>query len=143
MISDGLSIDDLASSAGLTRRGVRFYVQQKLLPPPLAKGRNAHYGQEHLDRLKRIIELQSAGHSLDEIRRILSGEPVPPPENPRRLRRGVFQATLMTRMNLVDGVELAYDAARFRPNVEDLVALRDLVQKVFQSKGETHGRDRA
>lgn len=141
MISDELSIDDLASAAGLTRRGVRFYVQQKLLPPPLAKGRNAHYGPEHLERLKRIVALQSAGHSLEEIRQIFKGNVVPPPEQPRRPRRGVFQATLMTRISVIDGVELAYDAAKFHPNVEDLVALRDLVQKVFQTKGDEHARD--
>lgn len=141
MISDELSIDDLASQAGLTRRGVRFYVQQKLLPPPLAKGRNAHYGHQHLDRLKRIVELQSAGHSLEEIRRIFSGEPVPPPEDRRRVKRNVFQATLLTRLALADGVELAFDASRFRPKMEDLVALRDLVQRVFSDKGDEHARD--
>ena len=141
MNAEALSIDDLASASGLTRRGVRFYVQQKLLPPPLSKGRSAHYGWEHLTQLRRIITLQSAGHSLQEIREIFAGQTVPLPDPPRRPRRGVFQATLMTRMNLVDGVELAYDPARFHPNVDDLIALRDLAEKVFQPKGDEHARD--
>jgi len=141
MNMEALSIDDLASASGLTRRGVRVYVQQKLLPPPLSKGRNAHYGLKHLTQLRRIIELQSAGHSLEEIREIFAGQTVSPPDPPRRIRRGVFQAVLMTRMSLIDGVELSYDTARFHPNVNDLIALRDLAEKVFKPKGDEHARD--
>ena len=61
-----LSIDELATAAGLTRRGIRFYVQQRLLPAPHGVGRGKHYDQSHLDRLTQIRDLQTAGHSLDE-----------------------------------------------------------------------------
>ena len=81
-----MSIDELAESAGLTRRAVRFYVQQKLLPVPLGVGRGKHYDETHRDRLKRIQELQTAGYSLDAIRRLLAGETVPQPTTPTRRR---------------------------------------------------------
>src|SRR5688500_10841057 len=73
MESGELSISELADAAGLSRRAIRFYVQQKLLPTPLGRGRGKHYDASHLQRLKRIAELQAAGHSLDAIRRILEG----------------------------------------------------------------------
>src|SRR5688572_5160641 len=84
--SDAFSIGDLADAAGVSRRAIRFYVQQRLLPPPLGRGRGGHYDGSHLERLRRIGELQAAGHSLDAIRRILeTGEVVAPPAvAPRR-----------------------------------------------------------
>ena len=69
-----MSIDELADAAGLTRRSIRFYVQQKLLPAPLGAGRGSHYDATHLERLKQVQQLQEAGHSLDAVRRIIAGE---------------------------------------------------------------------
>src|SRR3954451_23730351 len=74
MDRDRLSIDELADAAGLTRRGVRFYVQSGLLPAPLGVGRGRHYDASHLERLRRVRELQAQGHSLEEIRQIVEGK---------------------------------------------------------------------
>ena len=78
MDSEALSIGELADAAGLTRRAIRFYVQQKLLPPPLGRGRGNHYDARHLARLRRVIALQQAGHSLNAIRQVLAREPDDP-----------------------------------------------------------------
>jgi DNA-binding transcriptional MerR regulator len=132
--AQALSIGDLADAAGLSRRAIRFYVQQRLLPPPLGRGRGRHYDRSHLDRLNRIARLQAAGHSLDAIRRILDGgkESVPPPAAPaRRPPRANLTARLWTRLGLGDGGELHYDAARHNPTVEQLVQLRDAVRSIL------------
>ena len=63
------------SPAGLTRRAaagvgvdtVRFYQGRSLLPPPRREGRVALYGDEHLERLRRIRALQSQGFTLAQI----------------------------------------------------------------------------
>lgn len=62
------SIEELAEHCGVTRRTVRYYVQEQLLPSPLGVGRGRHYGAEHLSRLRRLKELQEAGLSLAEVR---------------------------------------------------------------------------
>ncbi len=136
-----LSIDELAAESGLSRRAVRFYVQQKLLPAPLSRGRHARYTSGHLEQLRRIVELQTTGHSLDEIRQIFSGIVVPPPEAPRRGRKASFRADLLTRITLIDGVEISFDATRFRPSVEDLEALRKLIRCRFNNEGDADGID--
>jgi len=129
-----MSIDELAVAAGLSRRAVRYYVQQKLLPPPNGLGRGSRYDRSHLEQLKRIAELQTAGHSLDAIRRILAGESVPAPaQGARPHRRAVLSAGLWTRVQLADGVELHFDAARHQPEIEGLLALRELARRVFRS----------
>ena len=136
MISPELSIGDLADAAGVSRRTVRFYVQQRLLPPPLGRGRGRHYDQSHVERLRRISDLQAAGHSLDGVRRILDGaDPASvstlPPRS-ARAPRASLSAQLWTRLRFGDGLELHYDAARHNPTVEQLLRLRDAVRDAFQ-----------
>ena len=131
---DGLGIDELATAAGLTRRAVRFYVQQKLLPPPTGVGRGRHYDRSHLDRLREIVAQQAAGHSLDAIRRLAAGEPLPPAA--ARRHRPSVSAQLWTRVTLADGVELSFDTARHQPDAEGLLALRELSRRVFARRDQ-------
>ena len=126
-----MSIGDLADAAGVSVRAVRFYVQRGLLQVPLGRGRGSHYGPEHLDRLKRIVELQQAGHSLEAIGRILEGRPAPPPVEPERRARPAMAAELWTRMRVGQGVELMFDATRHAPSPADLGRLREVIQEVF------------
>lgn len=133
-----MSIDELADAAGLTRRGIRYYVQQRLLPVPHGVGRGKHYDASHLARLRQIRELQAAGHSLDEIRRLLAGEKVKAPATVagRGVSPPALRAELWRRIRVIEGVELAFDAGRFNPSVEQLVALRELIASTFK-RGST------
>jgi DNA-binding transcriptional MerR regulator len=55
----GLRMRDLVRESGLPRETIHFYRQQGLLPEPVKTGRNtALYTQEHVERLRRIRELQ-------------------------------------------------------------------------------------
>jgi DNA-binding transcriptional MerR regulator len=106
------AIGDLADLGGVSRRTVRYYVQEGLLPAPLGVGRGNHYGPEHLDRLLKVKALQEAGRTLDEIRGTLDGRqprgsvgvealrsaPLSPPA---QLVREVWR-----RITLAPGVEL-------------------------------------
>lgn len=54
-----LRMRDLVRQSGLPRETIHFYIQQGLLPRPLKTGRNtALYPAQHLERLRRIRELQ-------------------------------------------------------------------------------------
>jgi len=54
-----LRMRDLVRESGLPRETIHFYKLQGLLPPPIKTGRNtALYTQDHLERLRRIRELQ-------------------------------------------------------------------------------------
>lgn len=98
------AIGDLAELAGVSRRTVRYYVQEGLLPAPLGVGRGNHYGREHLDQLLKVKALQEKGHTLDEIRRVLGGNAPAageaPPIGPAP-ERAVYR-----RLQLAPGVEL-------------------------------------
>lgn len=99
------NIDELADLGGVSRRTVRFYVQEGLLPAPLGVGRGSHYDRSHLGRLIEVKAEQEAGRSLDDIRarrRPSSGRPghaaaAPALSIPRSAWR---------RLELAPGVEL-------------------------------------
>src|SRR5690606_30840136 len=70
-----LTVDELASRAGVSVRTVRYYAGRGLLPPPRLRGRTGLYGAEHLARLELVRELQSLGLTLAAIERHLKRIP--------------------------------------------------------------------
>jgi DNA-binding transcriptional MerR regulator len=102
------AIGDLATLAGVSRRTVRYYVQEGLIPPPHGVGRGNHYGPEHLEQILRVKALQEAGRTLDEIRRVpadrvagRSSKASQSTEPVAHLDRSVWR-----RLKLAPGVEL-------------------------------------
>src|SRR3979411_3539670 len=73
-------IEQLARSAGVAVDTIRFYQGKGLLEAPRREGRVTWYGESHLDRLRRIKELQQQGFTLTVIQRFLSGELEPSDE---------------------------------------------------------------
>jgi DNA-binding transcriptional MerR regulator len=71
MGDDCWRIDDLAHEAGITVDTIRYYAREGLLPAPTPAGRHRLYGDRHLDRLRRIKELQERRFSLAAIRAIV------------------------------------------------------------------------
>ena len=102
-------IEELAALGGVTRRTVRYYVQENLLPAPLGVGRGRHYGPEHLARLSAVKDLQERGLSLDEVRSALDRGPT---------RRHVGAAPLATRLPAPEVARSAWTRVELIPGVE-------------------------
>src|SRR6266550_893235 len=67
-------IEQLARAAGVAVDTIRFYQGKGLLESPRREGRVTWYGDTHVERLKRIKELQLRGFTLTVIQRFLAGE---------------------------------------------------------------------
>jgi DNA-binding transcriptional MerR regulator len=67
-------IEQLARASGMAVDTIRFYQGKGLLEAPRREGRVTWYGDGHLERLRRIRELQQRGFTLTVIRRFLEGE---------------------------------------------------------------------
>src|SRR3989441_2010777 len=67
-------IEQLARAAGVAVDTIRFYQGKGLLESPRREGRVTWYGDAHVERLKRIKELQLQGFTLTVIQRFLTGE---------------------------------------------------------------------
>jgi DNA-binding transcriptional MerR regulator len=97
-------IDELADLGGVSRRTVRFYIQEGLLPAPLGVGRGSHYDRSHLERLLEVKAGQEAGRSLDDIRarrRPATGRPGSAAAPALSIARSAWR-----RLELAPGVEL-------------------------------------
>lgn len=126
-------IEELAALGGVTRRTVRYYVQEGLLPAPLGVGRGRHYGPEHLARLQLVKALQEEGRSLEEVKRQLERGPV---------RRRAAEAAALpeppvarsawTRVEIVPGVELHVSGQRRLPPPGRLRELAEWCERQFR-----------
>ena len=67
-------IEQLARTAGVAVDTIRFYQGKGLLSAPRREGRVTWYGDSHVERLKRIKDLQQQGFTLTVIQRFLAGE---------------------------------------------------------------------
>src|SRR5204862_7220823 len=67
-------IEQLARAAGVAVDTIRFYQGKGLLESPRRQGRATWYCDAHVERLKRIKELQQQGFTLTVIQRFLAGE---------------------------------------------------------------------
>jgi DNA-binding transcriptional MerR regulator len=64
-------VQELETETGVNVRNIRYYTEQKLLPPPTYRGKHAYYTEDHLKRLKLIDNLRKRHFPLDEIKAIL------------------------------------------------------------------------
>ncbi len=67
-------VDELAARCGVSVDTIRYYQSKGLLPHPRREGRIAWYGDDHVERLTRIRELQGQGFTLAMIGRVLADE---------------------------------------------------------------------
>ena len=107
-----LTVDELASRAGVTVRTVRFYAGRGLLPPPRLRGRTGLYGAVHLARLELVRELQSLGLTLAAIEKHLKKIPLDAPAEDLALQRALLSPWAPERPEDLDRDELDRRAGR-------------------------------
>ncbi len=96
------TIDELGARTGVSRRNIRYYVQEGLLEPPAGRGRGGFYYDSHVERLGRIRALQDQGLRLATIREVLAGAaPAPEPGEPAPAIREAW-----ARLEVIPGLEL-------------------------------------
>jgi DNA-binding transcriptional MerR regulator len=98
------AIGDLARLAGVSRRTVRYYVQEGLIAPPHGVGRGNHYGAEHLEQILRVKSMQEAGRTLEEIRHRFA--PAARRKEPAAAEPAPVERSIWRRLTLAPGVEL-------------------------------------
>jgi hypothetical protein len=123
------SIQDLADLADVSRRTVRYYVQEGLLPSPLGVGRGRHYGREHLDRLLQVKALQASGRTLDDIR----GGGGPSQHSSASRLLSTPQRSVWRRLELAPGVELLVSGATTMPSPSRLRELAEWCRLHFSA----------
>ena len=124
---------------GVSRRTVRYYVQEGLIPAPLGLGRGNHYTAEHLDQLLRVKAMQEGGRTLDQIRRAVGHEPEGPSEGPVSEERP--SRSIWRRISLTPGVELHVAGTVRLPPPAQLRDLAERCRALFVDTNNTHEKE--
>jgi len=132
------SVGELAELGGVSRRTVRYYVQEGLIPTPVGLGRGAHYGPEHLEQLLRVKAMQEEGMMLEEILAALSGKPGRAIPLAAAAIADVNRSR-WTRLQLAPGLELHVSGARRLPPPGKLQELAEWCRRNF--RGDEEGDD--
>jgi DNA-binding transcriptional MerR regulator len=128
------SVGELAELGGVSRRTVRYYVQEGLIPTPYGVGRGPHYGPEHLEELLKVKAMQEQGMSLEAIRRRLSGDVTT--SLPMADVHALVPRSRWTRMELIPGVEIHISSRRRVPPPRELEELADWCRRHFRQDTE-------
>jgi DNA-binding transcriptional MerR regulator len=136
--------EDLSFRAGVPLRTVRFYLQEKLIDPPLGRGRGAHFTDHHLAQLQQARTLQNAGFALDAIRErrgelSLGLHAMAAFDALTKRRRDPASDDGDTELNpdeclrvpMAAGVELMVSRDRQLPSPKQLVEIAFFIRKVF------------
>lgn len=103
------SIDDISEITGLSRRTIRFYIQENIIEPPAGRGRGGFYYDSHLSDLLKIKKLQDKGLNLSSIREILKSK-ISSDENIKE-QKEVFEdykRDTWIRYEIAEGLELHF-----------------------------------
>ena len=89
----------------MSKRTVRFYIQQALVDRPEGQRRGAYYTDNHLRQLSQVKEWQQSGFSLERIRSLQEqgltpGETLPSAEPARG------SISVWSRIHMSQGIEL-------------------------------------
>ena len=133
--------EHLAARVGLPVRTVRFYLREKLIDPPLGRGRGAHFDDRHVDQLLRVRGLRQVGLDLQTIRTGSENltrlgqwsSALDAPERETKPNRPAGDLNLATaiRIPMAEGVELLVDPERPIPSPRRLVEIALLIRKAF------------
>lgn len=93
-------VEELARVAGIRVDTLRFYQAKGLLPTPRKQGRVAIYDDVHLERLRRIRDLQVDRFSLAQIQRLLTEPRVETPTLLEALARESVGTRTLSRPEL-------------------------------------------
>lgn len=125
LMNESFDLPELSNRTKISPRTIRYYIQQGLIPAPEARGPGAHYGPQHVDRLRLIKRLQQEHLPLSEIRRrieklspeevkrILATRPEPAPDS----ARDYVQRVLSEGLGSVKAAEPLAMYARSAPSV--------------------------
>jgi DNA-binding transcriptional MerR regulator len=67
-------VEQLAAACDVSVDTVRYYQSRGLIPQPTREGRVAVYADQHVERIRRIRDLQRKGLTLTAIGRVVRGE---------------------------------------------------------------------
>ncbi len=129
MMQSKFSLEELSSQLAMSKRTIRFYIQQGLVDRPEGQKRGSYYVERHLLQLSNIQQWQKAGYSLERIREcheqgLTPAETLPPSHH------GII-ASVWSRFVVVNGLELNINPALTGLNADQVEELLKTLEDHF------------
>ena len=122
------ALEEVCKLVDVTKRTIRYYIQQGLVGRPEGEKRGSYYTNQHLEELLEIKKWQKAGLSLDRIKELLVTDPesltLPPPK-----MQEAGEISIWSRVFIDKGVEVQIDASKAEMTPEEL---RSFVEKITE-----------
>ena len=122
------TFEELCTLTGVSSRTLRYYIQIGLVDKPIGQTRGAHYLSLHIEKILRIRQLTEAGISLERIREVLSGSPMPLPERTKK----PGDISVRTHLWVGEGIELEVSAETAGLSPEQLRQFLKGVMQVYE-----------
>lgn len=122
------TFEELCTLTGVSSRTLRYYIQIGLVDKPIGQTRGAHYLSLHIEKILRIKQLTEAGISLERIREVLSGSPMPLPERTKK----PGDIAVRTHLWVGEGIELEVSAETAGLSPEQLRQFLKGVMQVYE-----------
>ena len=120
------TLSEVCEMTGVSRRNVRFYIQEGLVDRPNGVGRGASYSGKHMSQLMIIKYWKDEGLSLHRIRDLLQAKDSKSMPPPRGNTGGI---EVWSHIHVKDGVELHIQPGKAGLSPEQLRMLQgQLVQ---------------
>ena len=112
------SAERLSAITGLTRRTIRYYVQEELIDKPVGEKNGAYYTDRHLADLLWVKEKAEAGYKLAGIRSILEARKRQQQQEEPSRRPDVQE--IWTHLNICSGIKLLIEPSSAQIPPQDL-----------------------
>ncbi|MEN9862932.1 MAG: hypothetical protein RLZZ601_696 [Pseudomonadota bacterium] len=122
------TFEELCTLTGVSSRTLRYYIQIGLVDKPIGQTRGAHYLSLHIEKILRIKQLTEAGISLERIREVLSGSPMPLPERAKK----PGDISVRTHLWVGEGIEIEVSAETAGLSPEQLRAFLKGVMQMYE-----------
>jgi len=125
------NIDELTKLVDISKRTIRYYIQQGLLERPEGEKRGSYYTQEHLEQLLEIKKWQKEGLSLERIKELLTVNPEMINALPARsLKPG--DISVCSHVFIDDGIEVQINPSKADMTPEELRSFIEKVSSLYQ-----------
>lgn len=124
------TLDELCKLVDMSKRTVRYYIQQGLIPGPEGKNRGARYHQTHIERLLELKKWQNAGLSLERIAELLN-QPASMQIPIKPVQQGAVE--IWSHLMISDGVQLMIEPGRSHLSSEQIRKLAQEILKAYQA----------
>lgn len=122
------TLEEVCKLVDVTKRTIRYYIQQGLVGRPEGEKRGSYYTNQHLEELLEIKKWQKAGLSLDRIRELLVTNPESLMLPPLKVQEA-GEISVWSRVFIDKGVEVQIDASKAEMTPEEL---RSFVKKITE-----------